>query len=366
MATGTIGIATAGETATEIVTEIAMVAAMRTAPDRMAVTTAAHATAATAAGAAMTAAAAMITAADGTMPDALPPEESITVRFDGVAAPVVLHRCTALVRWLAPLVDGWPRTEEPGETGENPAITVSDTPDGYQLSSRWMDKPERYRDRADIVCAFLAELMLAWGKHQDNMICLHAGAVALDGRLLVFPAAGRVGKSTLTTHLAAQGGRVWSDDVVPVDPDSGLAMALGVAPRLRRPLPKALSPAFHDYAGRCAALGNDSFGYVRPGRGGEAGSLARHGETLPVAAFVLPVREPGGDLSLAETPRAELMQILLNQHFAAPWPMDELVSRLGALVNRLPCYRLAYDNAADAASMMAELARALPAAEPAA
>lgn len=92
--------------------------------------------------------------------------------------------------------------------------------------------------------------VLAAATHEQGLLCLHGSAVALHGRAVGFLAAKGSGKSTLATALASIGGRLLTDDTLPIDPRSARASPGVHSIRLR-----------HDSAARFDALGASRMGY---------------------------------------------------------------------------------------------------------
>jgi hypothetical protein len=67
------------------------------------------------------------------------------------------------------------------------------------------------------VRAFISSTIQAVLWHQRGLVPLHAGAVAVDRRVLALAGPGASGKSTLVAMLAAKGHRVMADDVCVID-----------------------------------------------------------------------------------------------------------------------------------------------------
>jgi len=280
------------------------------------------------------------------------------VQFAGIPQPVLFDGCADLLDRLADVSQGW--LWQPAEGSQIPAITVSACPanSGWSIVSRWTPEPAVYDDAADILCALCADLVMAYVDANERLLCLHAGAVAIGpetaGRpaapLYVFPAETQAGKSTLTAALAASGGRLFSDDVLPVDlapGPAGAALAIGFAPRPRLPLPEALPSALRNAIQRRMVLQNPRYGYVAL----PAAQLAPLGERRPIAAFVRLERAPGR-ASLAVTPRSEIMMLLLQQHFGAAPPPADLVDRFAAMTAAARCWRLRYSDIGEAVTLL--------------
>lgn len=70
----------------------------------------------------------------------------------------------------------------------------------------------------DVEYALLCDAL----ERNNDLIQIHGAAVERDGRALVFLGDSYVGKSTMTLHLIRQGYRFLSDEVILIDPASGL------------------------------------------------------------------------------------------------------------------------------------------------
>jgi hypothetical protein len=281
------------------------------------------------------------------------------VQFQGIPRPVLFDGCADLLERIAGLTQGW--RWQPADSADAPVISVTVTaPIGskggsWRIVSQWTPEPAVYDNVADIVCALLADLVLAHIEADQRLLCLHAGAVAIGpdaaAPLFVFPAESQTGKSTLTAALAISGGRLYSDDVLPLhlsgDLANSTATAIGLAPRPRLPLPDALPQPLRDAMLRRIALGNSRYGYV----GLTREQLAPLGERRPIAAFVR-LERAGGHAALTAEPRSEIMTLLLRQNFGAKPPAGEMVERFAALTATARCWRLRYNDIGQAIALL--------------
>lgn len=285
------------------------------------------------------------------------------VQFAGIARPVLFENCPDLLDRFSAVSCGW-SWQTAGEDAGEPCITVSaallNGQRAWRITSRWTPQAAVYDDPADILCALVADLILA-RTEAERLLCLHAGAVAIgpgpDAPLFAFPADTMSGKSTLTAALALSGARLYSDDVLPVDLAGGpaaKAVALGIAPRPRLPLPDALPRPLRDEALRRMAIDNPRFGYI----GLPRGQLAPLGERRPIAAFVLLERTPG-HARLTAASRSEIMTLLLRQQFGAVPPAAELVERFAMLTATTRCWRLRHSDIGEAVALLTAQAQSL-------
>lgn len=189
----------------------------------------------------------------------------------------------------------------------------------------------------------LASLLLGpvWGTliRLRGRLALHAGAVAVAGRALLFAGASGAGKSTLLAAFAAAGARVLADDQVsPFPTATGMAIAAGqTQPRLH---PETLAHFGLTAAAPVFSIGDKR--YV---------DLAAHpdavGDGMPVAALILlaPRDAPEAAIELERLPRIQCMNLLWEHLYPAFLPVGEgergaLFLALAELARRVPCYRL--------------------------
>ena len=252
-------------------------------------------------------------------------------------------------------MSGWSITPWTGPP-QKPAISLKHEDDFYIVASDWLDQPLPYTDPVDAVCAFFAQILNAYSDARPDLLLLHAGAVSIAGKLIVFPAAGNIGKSTLSAVLAAKGGVVFSDDALPVSLDRRTGSAIGIGPRPRLPLPGALAQTTRSFIDRHIGLSNSTFAYLALPPENEPGGLAPRETELAIGAFVMPDRVPDSvgldDIQLLPASSAETMVQLIGQHIGKRPPAREMVAKLAALIGDVPCLRLRYRSTEDAAEFL--------------
>lgn len=268
---------------------------------------------------------------------------------------MTLVGCAELITPLTQCLHGWPVIPWSGGAAIPPVITVASRGTEFVLTSHFIDGEEVYGDPPSIICAFMAELIMAYGAANPETLFIHAGGAVMENRMMIFPARGKTGKSTLIAQLAHRGARIFSDDVIPLDTGTLCTHALGIEPRVRLPLPADLPTAMHDWVTRHRHLSNSKMTYIGLPRQGP-GALAPLGEERPIDAIVLLVRDPGSRAELVPCSRAEVLKQLVRQHFGANTPAATLVARLKALTDAAPCYRLTYGGGDEAPDLLQRLA----------
>ena len=245
--------------------------------------------------------------------------------------------CLEVVDALRQALPGW-SVEVFDAAGEAPAIELWREEGGYRQYSPELPQGLLLTTTTEAACSLVADLVATYTEHHPELIGLHCASVEIDGRLVIFPASHRAGKSTLTAAFAAASYKVFGDDVLALTAQ-GQGQGLGIAPRLRLPLPAGLAVELVEFVQQHAGPADTRYSYLVP----PAGGLAYHGETRPLGAVILLARDAAimtPQLSRL-APGDGLLQ-LLCQNFAHDAPSELLVERLLPLMEHTPCLLLSY------------------------
>ncbi len=291
--------------------------------------------------------------------------------FQGISRPVSLIDSADLVACLPAVLRGWRFAEAASSITSPPVISIRKIAKGYSIEAPWRSPPVRHRDKVDVICTFVADLIRAFIDEDRSLLCLHSAAAEFAGKLVVFPNTYRAGKSLFTAYLAAAGVRVYGDDVLPIRGPENKGVAPGIGPRLRLPLPEGASPAFLSYIERRRGLGNRRYLYLDAA----PEEWADHGAEAPVGAFVLLERCAKAKTGLLPMGRSEMLKRVVVRNFAREVQAVDILSRLQTLVDGAECHTLRYADAEKAAALLKDRfsrwpkgprrARPSPAAKPA-
>ena len=275
--------------------------------------------------------------------------------FKGLSKPVELPE-GRVVEVLSAVLHGW-RFLPLAEAGSlDPLIRLTEVEGRYRLESPWQDGPTRDRNAVDAVCAFIVDLVHAYVADTPSLLCLHCAAAEFGDRLVIFPGDYRAGKSTLMASLAAAGTRVHADDVIPIMAPGNLAVAPGIAPRLRIPLGAEASPALRRFVAAHRGPASRRYQYLSLG----ANRLARHGDKAPIGAFVALDRQDGARTALVPYSKSDMLGRVILRNFARDVPASEILERLHALVAYGPCFKLIYSNVDQAVTLLRDVFRHWP------
>ena len=273
--------------------------------------------------------------------------------LSGLQAPVAFSGCEALYPILSSVLRDWsPVKRRPGNPADQgqPVITLQKKANGYERRSRWLERPKRFQDPVDTVCDFIVDLIHAYIAEHDNYLCLHGAAVELQTGLMVFPSTYRAGKSLLSVKLAACGARIFSDDVLPIQAGGNTGMALGILPRLRRPLPETAGDPLRTFVAKHLGPQNKRYRYIRL----DTRQLAPRGTEAPVAAITVLHRNTGAKPSLQTANTSEVVRDMILRNFARQTPGIDILDRLHAVVEQAACYTMTYDTLDQAAALLTD------------
>lgn len=249
-----------------------------------------------------------------------------------------------LLPTLHQAMPGWPFV--PCENQDvAPEIGVWRHPDGYWQEAPALPEGMLLDTPTGTACSVIADVAGAYLHKHSELVGLHCGSVEINGQLVIFPDAHRAGKSTLTAAFAAAGYRVFGDDVLAVT-YSGQGIALGIAPRLRLPLPAQLDPKFQDFVASHLGPHDHRYGYLALNEQ----QLASHGTQCPIGGILLFDRdETLTEPQLTALQPGEGLWQLLQQNFAEHESDQALIQRFLPMLQEVPCFLLRYREAYEAA-----------------
>jgi len=221
----------------------------------------------------------------------------------------------------------------------------------FYFTSPFIDSNDSYRDAVNAICAIVAELAWQRLREDPSLLCIHGAAAEFAGRLVVFPATRKAGKSTLSVAMAAAGIRMFTDDFLPISVgDDGIISGIssGVSPRLRLPLPVQIGEVAKGFLERRAHISNKQYAYVKP----LETENARYGEMRPLGGFVFLERVDGAAAEISEISTAKALKALIYQNFSRAGDAGDILAMLEFVALNLPCYLLKYDEAEPAIALL--------------
>jgi hypothetical protein len=193
---------------------------------------------------------------------------------------------------------------------------------------------------------------LAYRKRDWLTVC-HAGAISDGNQCIVMPALSGSGKSTLTAALSYAGWIIMSDDVVPIDRHSHVAVSVPIPLNLKQASLSVLShldaqidktPGF--------SRGDESVHYLIPPQFAKQPPASSY----PVKMFVYHRYLANVQTRLQPLSHVESLQRLIQSDCMLPQPLqDVLVEELVEWVATVPAYELVYSELDKACDVIAGL-----------
>lgn len=257
----------------------------------------------------------------------------------GLPAPIAIEADVAeLADHLRTVLVGWPFGSPEDLPSRQPLLTATGTPQRVYLRQEATGIEIEEPSAVSALCTIVVELMAGFVRTQQSLGNLHAAAVEIGGRLVLFPAANRAGKSTLASAFAARGRRVFADDLLPVDLETAEAVASGCLPRLRLPLPRSAPRELVDCVAATTVVSDGYYAYLRAGD-----IVVPHGTRAPIGAVVILDRREEMEGAALEplTPDETLLRLLLQDTkpvHDAGWALDRYL----ALIENAGMFSLTY------------------------
>ncbi|MGI9602561.1 MAG: PqqD family peptide modification chaperone [Acidimicrobiales bacterium] len=206
-------------------------------------------------------------------------------------------------------------------------------------------------DRGPVVDGLVADVNALAVQTSPDCVAFHAGAVAVDGRIVMMPGVSNSGKSTLTAAMIRAGATYLTDEVALLDPCSHQLV----------PYPKSISldPGSFALLSDLCPPSTDGFADHRRHKWHvDPRPLADIASPGPIAAIVTPVHRHGAATNIEMLEPREAVDVLLANSFdfAAAGPAG--FAALVRLAREVPVGRLVMDDLDQAVdAVVAQLAR---------
>ena len=203
-----------------------------------------------------------------------------------------------------------------------------------------------FNNAANALAGLLIDAILA---HGMAFCSLHASAVEVAGKAVLFAGPTEAGKSTLALRLGARGRRHLADDrILLMSADVPYRVGgLGLAAKARMPLPPG--PELAALVEARWYLTDESIAYLHLSENEALG----FGDTRPLGWVVLPRRDPALDIDarLLPAPAGDIARALIEEATAPTGPAL-LVPAMGRLAEACQGYILHYRDGAAAAELL--------------
>lgn len=269
-----------------------------------------------------------------------------------------LRNCPEVLEPLGQIIKGWGLQEAIAVDDDKlPVLRIWRQGEFYYWDTPFpgphMDFKKPNRSPKDVASDIHYYLDQIFEFTSRSHLFLHAAAVEVSGRLILFPGTHKTGKSTLSLALAARGHRLWADDRIAIDARSGSVFALGSGPAMRKPLPREPgSWRSKLLLQRNRGLEGNEFAYLDlPSQHfaplGESGRVTN---VVVLRRSEYPIERSQQRLSAAETIKA-----LVPRHYTTHVAASSVLSCLANIAETCPSYALDYSHTNDAVEAVENL-----------
>ena len=268
------------------------------------------------------------------------------LHYPGTGVQVLLDNAAPVADALRAVLHGW--TPETLLQPDRQARIASVLGAGgqYAANSSYLGETIEGLGVAGAACAVIADLAEDYFVTRPGCLALHCAAFAFNDRLIAMTGPTRAGKSTLAARITQEGDMsLFCDDVLPLLP-TGNAVGLGIAPRLRLPLPPQSSDSFRAHVARYKGPSDDRYAYIC------APTVAAHGTQLPLSVLLILDRRPSGPARLHHVADDEALHFILSQNMADLQTADAAFDRLTGLLGQITCLRMVYADLEDAIALI--------------
>lgn len=270
------------------------------------------------------------------------------LKFKSVSRPVRLAQGLKILPHLVRVFAKWPYREVRAEGSGDPAISIIEDGGTFRLQAPWVDRERRYETAADVADGMAHHIVRAWMAENQDFIGIEAAAARFGNDLAVFVGGPRSGKSLLVSCLAASGHMAFADSALPVSAETSCGFALGVAPRLRLPLPDTLSGALRTLVEQNTDSGADHLGYLKQ----PTAQMGVFGDSARIGAFVLLDRSDGRATALRPAAAGTVLKRLLLGSFDSLPSTRTSLELLHRLVCDTACYKLTWSDPIEAVNAL--------------
>lgn len=268
------------------------------------------------------------------------------LRYPGIDLQVVLDHADPIGPALGKALRGWTPAPLPSPDPDRLLASVLGTDGTFAARSAYLGETIHGLGVAGATCAVIADLAQDYFATRPGCLALHCAAFRFNNRLIAMTGPARMGKSTLAARLTQEEDMaVFCDDVLPLLPNDD-AVGLGIAPRLRLPLPAGCSDSFAAHVARHMGPSDDRYAYLC------APTVAPHGTTAPLSTLLILDRRADTDARLHEVAEDEALHFLLSQNMADLESADAAIARLNELMRRIICLRLVYSDMEEAVALI--------------
>lgn len=246
---------------------------------------------------------------------------------------------------LGTLLPGWRPIPARPDSDHADIISILEDHDGFHIVDQQRGGTESVPDPFSAAYHVTTRLFEALANSIEPRLVMHAGAVATKAGALAFAAPATTGKSTLGAAFTLAGERLLGDDriVINIKHSSCEALPLGLAQKLRLPIPPPLAGKFDPLLARRSGRRIADSLFLK----WDQNVQIPFGQALPLAKIILLVRDHSSPPRWTRPSKPNAVREILTLS-ATPGGSSRHLGAARALVEQVPIAILRYESCFEA------------------
>ena len=274
-------------------------------------------------------------------------------KFGPNDASVTIKNADALLAYLPYFLAGWNISWAGLSSASDPDICVEECTGGtLRIISNGPSATDlSFENPYDAANGLAKEIVRVHVTRDPDTFCLNAGAVKINGGLVVIVGDLFSEKFSVALHLSVLGHRFFGSEQIAVSiGSSSIGTCVGLMPNVRLPLPYDCGDAFREFVDGYSSMQNEEVAYLKLWDG----EAANFGESAPVSALVFLDHRKDGRSSIELNLKPNLAGKMASTVYAPHIEIADLRSGLKQLEKNIPSYNLRFTSGREAAALMSK------------
>ena len=274
-------------------------------------------------------------------------------KFGPHETPVTIKNAEALLAYLPYHLVGWDISWVGLSSTNDPDICIEEYADGtISVSSHGPSGTDSlFENPYDAANGLARKIVHVHTTRDLNTICLNAGAVEINGGLVVIVGDLLAEKSSVALHLSVLGYRLFGSEQIAISLGSdSIGTCVGLTPKVRLPLPYDCGDAFREFVEGYSSMQNEEVAYLKLWDR----EAADFGESAPVSALVFLDPRKAARSSIELDLNCDFVCKMASIAYAPHVNTSLLRSSLTQFVENIPSYILRFTSGREAAALISK------------
>ena len=274
-------------------------------------------------------------------------------KFGPHETPVTIKNAEALLAYLPYHLAGWDISWAGLSSTTDPDIYIEEYADGTISVSSYgrSDTDSLFENPYEAANGLAKKIVHVHTTRDQDTICLNAGAVEINGGLVVIVGDLFAEKSSVALHLSVLGYRLFGTEQIAISMGSDpIGTCVGLMPKVRLPLPYDCGDAFREFVEGYSSMQNEEVAYLKLWDR----EAADFRESAPVSAIVFLDPRKAARSSIELDLKCDFGSKMASIAYAPHIDASVLRSGLTQFVEHIPSYILRFTSGREAAALISK------------